>query len=369
LTKLSDNHAQAQLLIVDDEPSNVKLLERILARAGYARTRSTLQSTEVTGLVAGNDIDLILLDLNMPDLDGYGVLQQLADMNFDVPPAVLVLTAQNAREHRQRALQSGASDYVSKPFDHVELLARVRNLLDSRLARKTLHRQNLELDSRVRQRTHELYQTRLEIVRRLGRAAEYRDNETGMHILRMSRMSVLLAEEIGLDPEQCDLLLNAAPMHDIGKIGIPDRILLKPGKLDADEFALMQTHTTIGAEILSGADSELMHMAREIALTHHEKWNGGGYPNGLAGEAIPLTGRIVAVADVFDALTSERPYKQPWPLADAVDFLKRNAGEHFDPALVDIFERRLEGFVTIKQHHPDEAGALLDATESLGGAA
>jgi putative two-component system response regulator len=358
MNALNEQYAAARIVVVDDQASNLKLVDRMLQRAGYEHVRCLQTGTDVEDIVTRDDIDLILLDLNMPVLDGYAVMRRLAQLDLDVPPAVLVLTAQNGREHRHRALLSGANDYISKPFDEIELLARMKNLLDSRIARKALYEQNLELDARVRARTDELYQTRLEIVRRLGRAAEYRDNETGMHILRMSRMSVVLAEQIGLSTQECELLLNAAPMHDIGKIGIPDHILLKPGKLDADEWEVMKTHTTIGAQILSGSDSDLMCMAREIALTHHEKWDGSGYPYGLSGESIPLVGRIVAVADVFDALTSERPYKKPWSLDEAVDFLRRNAGGHFDPELVATFERRLDDFAAIKQTYPDESVVL-----------
>jgi len=345
---------RARVLVVDDEPVNTKLLERTLAQAGYEAVSVTQDPFEAAGMVDAEDIDLVLLDLNMPGLDGYGVMAQLRELGKPVPPAILILTAQNAMEHRLRALEAGAHDYVSKPFDRVELLARVRNLLEWRVARRELHEQNRSLDAEVRERTRELYKTRLEIVRRLGRAAEYRDNETGMHIIRMSRYSMLIGEELGLGSEACDLLLNAAPMHDIGKIGIPDKILLKPGKLDADEWEVMKTHTTIGAEILSGSDSELLVMARTIALSHHEKWDGSGYPYGLAGDDIPLVGRIVAVADVFDALTSERPYKKAWSVEEATRFLHDNAGSHFDPAAVDALFRRVDFIHEVRNRYPDE---------------
>ena len=354
MSHLEPDVTQGHLLVVDDDPVNVKLLERVLAQAGYTRVSSIQNPFDVVDVLQRDDIDLILLDLNMPGLDGYGVMEQVGRLALDVPPAILMLTAQSAMEHRLRALESGAHDYVNKPFDRIELLARVRNLLDWRVARKELHQQNQELDARVRARTRELYETRLEIVRRLGRAAEYRDNETGMHIVRMSRYSVMLAEQAGMSPEACDLLLNAAPMHDIGKIGIPDRILLKPGKLDADEWEVMKTHTLIGAEILSGSESELLLMAKEIALTHHEKWDGSGYPHGLAGESIPLVGRIVAVADVFDALTSERPYKHAWTVEQALQFLHEHAGTHFDADLVALFERNMDEVDRVRQRYPDE---------------
>ena len=205
----------------------------------------------------------------------------------------------------------------------------------------------------VQERTKELHDTRLQVVRRLGRAAEYRDNETGLHIIRMSKVSMLLGKAAGMNEYDCDLLLNAAPMHDIGKIGIADHVLLKPGKFEPAEWKIMQTHSQIGADILSGDDSDLMKMAHQIALTHHEKWNGKGYPNGLAGEDIPLVGRLCALADVFDALTSVRPYKKAWSVEDSVDLIKQERGEHFDPQLVDYFIKLLPEIVTIKEKYAE----------------
>jgi putative two-component system response regulator len=209
------------------------------------------------------------------------------------------------------------------------------------------------LEQKVRERTRELEETRMEIIRRLGRAAEYRDNETGLHIIRMSKFSQILGQATGMSDQDSGMLLNASPMHDIGKIGIPDSILLKPGKLDADEWEIMKTHSSIGAKILSGHPSELMQMAREIALTHHEKWDGSGYPGGLSGEEIPLSGRIVALADVFDALTSERPYKKAWAVDDAVSFIKENSGKHFDPTLVELFIDRLDEIIEVRDKYAE----------------
>ncbi|MEE4251615.1 MAG: HD domain-containing phosphohydrolase, partial [Alcanivoracaceae bacterium] len=217
------------------------------------------------------------------------------------------------------------------------------------LAHRVLHDQKDVLEQMVRERTEELHHTRLQVVQRLGMAAEYRDEETGNHILRMSHICALLAKETGWDDNQCDLILNASPMHDIGKIGIPDAILLKPGRFEPDEWEIMKTHATIGARLLDGDDSELMCMARDIASSHHEKWDGSGYPRGLKGEQIPMAARIAALADVFDALTSERPYKKAWTVEAAVDLIRENSGKHFDPLLVDIFQRELPRIVAIRE--------------------
>lgn len=343
----------ASILVVDDEAANVRLLEKILSMAGYNNVVCTQNPLQVLDLYQEHNSDLILLDLDMPELDGYGVMDQLNELTNGKPPTILVLTAQHMQSYRQRALDNGARDYVTKPFDAKELLSRVRNLLEVHMANKYMKYQNEILEQKVQQRTHEIHDTRLQVVRRLGRAAEYRDEETGLHIIRMSKMAVIIGKAAGMDDEQCDLLLNAAPMHDIGKIGIPDQILLKPGKFEPEEWDIMKTHSQIGADILAGDDSELMSMAHDIAISHHEKWNGKGYPNGLVGEAIPLVGRVTALADVFDALTSKRPYKVAWTIEKSVDLIKEERGEHFDPRLVDIFIEELSEIVAIKEKYAE----------------
>ena len=343
---------KATILVVDDQPVNVKLLEKVLAAEGYQHVISTTDSRDATSLYQKHRCDLVLLDLNMPHIDGFGVMEELRAVTDDYPP-VLVLTALKDRASRVRALEEGAKDFVSKPFDRVELLSRIRNMLEVRLLHKAVKNQNRILEERVLERTQELDETRLEIIRRLGRAAEYRDNETGLHIIRMSQYSQLLGLAVGMSDAEANLLLNASPMHDIGKIGIPDQILLKQGKLTPGEWEIMKTHPTIGAEIMSGHHSELMQIAREIALYHHEKWDGSGYPHGLAGENIPLMGRIVAVADVFDALTTARPYKKAWKVEEAVDYIKQNRGAHFDPRLVDLFLDNISDVMTIRAKYPE----------------
>jgi len=342
------------ILIVDDEPANIKLLERMLGMEGYTSIISTTDPRQTTSLYQQHHCDLVMLDIRMPHMNGFEVLAELKQLP-GVPPLVVMLTAQISQEYRLRALTDGARDFIGKPFDRAELLARVANMLEMHLLQKQVREQNQMLEQRVRERTTELYDTRLEIVRRLGRAAEFRDNETGMHIIRMSKISALIGQGCGMDIEQCEMLLNASPMHDIGKIGIPDHVLLKPGKLNPDEWEVMKTHTSIGADILSGHKSELLEMASVIALTHHEKWDGSGYPQGLAGEEIPLTGRIVSLADVFDALTSDRPYKKAWKVEAAVEYLNENSGSHFDPQLVDIFMSSLDQVRQITKEYADPA--------------
>ena len=342
---------QACIFVVDDEPVNLKLLDKMLTSQGYPAPVLIQDPREVLPRYREMQPDLILLDINMPHLDGYQVMEQLADLNDPLLPPIVILTAQHSRDYLLKALAAGARDFVSKPFDRAELLMRVGNLLNAQLTHRIVHDQKAVLEEVVRARTETLNQTRLLVVRRLGRAAEYRDNETGLHIIRMSQFSATLARSMGWSEADCELMLHASPMHDVGKIGIPDAVLLKPGKFEPHEWEIMKTHTTIGAAILENDDFALLRLAREIALTHHEKWDGSGYPNGLSGEAIPQSGRIVAAADVFDALTSTRPYKKAWAVDDAVAYLRDNAGSHFDPEVIEHFMQCQAEIVDIRDRH------------------
>lgn len=354
----AESPSKERILIVDDEPVNLKLLDKMLRHQGYQNLVLVNDSRDVITLYQAARPDLVLLDINMPHLDGYQVMERLKALNDPLLPPIVILTAQNSKDYLLRALAAGARDFISKPFDRNELLMRVRNLLDAQLAHRLIHEQKQVLEEMVETRTEELRHTRLQVVRRLGMAAEYRDEETGYHILRMSHISALLAQSMGWNGADCELMLNASPMHDIGKIGIPDAILLKPGKFEPLEWEIMKTHAAIGGKLLDGDDSDLMNMAREIALTHHEKWDGSGYPNGLAGEEIPQAGRIAALADVFDALTSARPYKKAWTIGDAVNLIEENRGTHFDPALVDVFLQQLPSILQIRDRfvEPGNAG-------------
>lgn len=343
----------ARILVVDDERSNLILMERMLRAEGYVNLVPIQDPRDFLAIYHEAPPDLILLDIRMPHVSGFDLIEQIAALQDPLAPPILVLTAQHSRDYLLRALQAGARDFIGKPFDRAEVVARVRNMLDVQLAhRMTLDQKDL-LERLVQERTHEIRTTRLQVVQRLGRAAEYRDNETGSHILRMSHISALIARHAGWDEAQCEMMLHASPMHDVGKIGIPDAILLKPGKLTPEEWRIMQTHTRIGGDILGGDDSDLLHLAREIALTHHEKWDGSGYPEGLAGDAIPMSGRIVALADVFDALTSERPYKRAWPVAEALQWMRDNSGSHFDPRLAELFFHLLDDILAIRARFAD----------------
>jgi putative two-component system response regulator len=357
----------SKILVVDDQEANVRLLEYLLHRNGYRSVRWTTDPREVAQIYQEFNPDLVLLDLKMPHMDGVEVMKKLQEIERETYPSIVVITANNDDETKIRSLALGALDFLAKPFNGVEVAARIKNILNVRLLHNRVNHQNKILDQKVRERTRELADTRLEVVQRLSRVAECRDNETGMHVIRMSRYSYLLAEAMGLSINQCELLQHASPMHDIGKIGIPDSILLKPGKLDALEWEIMKTHAEIGGQLLSDSDSSLIQMAERIARTHHEKWDGSGYPHGLKGEEIPMEGRIVAICDVFDALTSERPYKEKWPVEKAVRELKDNSGIHFDPVLVSKFIEILPQVLKVLdccQDHPSLEGSnvseLLD---------
>lgn len=329
-----------RILAVDDEPANLLLLRRTLELDGYTQVEATTDPAQVPRMFVENRPDLVLLDLHMPGLDGFELMERLGPLTGEGSSvAFLVLTADATGETKRRALSMGARDFLTKPLDQIELLLRVRNLLHVQHLQGRLKQQNANLEDLVVERTRDLEQARLEILERLALAAEYRDDDTQQHAWRIGRTCALLAVGIGLPETEVELVRRAAPLHDIGKIGISDVILLKPGKLTDDEFEVIKTHTTIGAGILSGSHSPLLRLAEEIALTHHERWDGRGYPRGLSGEEIPLEGRIVAVADVFDALSHERPYKEAWPVEDAVTEILSQAGRQFDPGLVDAFSR------------------------------
>lgn len=324
---------KATLLLVDDEPVNLRVLKQVLKddyRLVFAKN-----GQEALRLATEKQPDLILLDIMMPDMTGIEVCTRLKqDASCQRIPVIFV-TALNDQADEAAGLDAGAVDYITKPISPPVVKARVKT-----------HLSLVQAD--------ELRRTRLQVIQRLGRAAEYKDNETGMHVMRMSHYSHVLAKAIGMNDYDADQLLNAAPMHDIGKIGIPDAIMLKPGKLTAEEFATMKKHPQIGAEILGDDESDLIALAKVVSLTHHEKWDGSGYPYGLKGEDIPLVGRIVAIADVFDALTSKRPYKDAWPVEEAVAFLNEQKGRHFDPELVDCFIDNLEQILSIKGRFLDE---------------
>ena len=329
----------ARILIVDDQPANVRLLEKLLSRAGYTNMVSTTDPREAESLFVTRAPDIVVLDLNMPYLDGFAVMDRLRphipDQTY-LP--ILVLTADASSETKKRALSAGAMDFLTKPFDHVEVELRLRHLLDARFLHLQLRNQNTILEDKVRERTHDLEEAQHETLHRLALAAEYRDDDTGQHIQRVARISSLIAAEMGLDPHEVETIGLAAPLHDVGKIGVPDSILLKPGPLTPEEISVMRQHTIIGSKILSGSRSLVLQTAETIALTHHERWDGGGYA-GMVGSAIPLAGRIVAVADVWDALTHDRPYKKAWEHGTAHREMVAQSGAQFDPMVIEAFAR------------------------------
>jgi putative two-component system response regulator len=330
----------SRILIVDDNLPDIALIDHILRRAGYTKLRSTADAREAVPLFIDFEPDLAIVDLAMPYVDGYALLTHFGSL---IPSGsylpILVLTADVSKEAKQKALKLGAKDFITKPFENAEVLLRVNNLLHTRWLYVQIQEQNQLLDKRVRARTHELEESRLELLLRLAAAAEYRDDTTGSHTRRVGRTSALLAQTLGLPDSETRLIQLTAPLHDVGKIGMADHILLKPGKLTAEEFETVKAHVLIGAGILSGSRSPLLQMAETIALYHHERWDGSGYCSGLAAESIPLPARIVAVADAFDALTHERPYKRAWPEAAAMAEIRRQEGRYYDPKVVDALQK------------------------------
>ncbi len=348
-------HHRDKILVIDDDEQALRLIRRRLEQSGYQNILVTGLPKLGLELFQSAEPDLLILDLNMPELDGIGVLEALRKMHPEqlARTPVIVLTGESVEENKMKVLGLGARDFLSKPFDAGELILRVHGNLEVRSLLRRLEQHSEELDTKVRQRTAELEEANAEIIQRLTAAAEYRDDDTGDHILRISGYCGLVARALRLPEDECSFIERASPMHDVGKIGIPDAILLKPGKLTPEEWEVMKTHTTVGASMLSGSSAPLVKLAEKIALTHHEKWNGTGYPHGLAGADIPLAGRIVAVCDVFDALMSDRPYKKAWELERALDVLKADSGSHFDPDCVEAFFQVLTDILRVK----DEFGS------------
>ena len=345
---------EQQVLIIDDTAINLILFGALVRKLDDCVAQAFSDSRLALDWAHRNIPDLVIVDYMMPDLDGLEFISLLRKIPGRQSVPVLMITANDQKEVRYAALEQGANDFLTKPVDKIEFLARAKNMLSLNQARKQLSDHAAWLSGEVRKATKEIADRERETVFRLSKAAEYRDPETGAHILRMAHISRLIARELGLSVEDQLLLLEAAPMHDIGKVGIPDKILLKPGRLDPDEFEIMKQHAIFGFEMLQGSASSVLQAGAEIAKGHHEKFDGSGYPYGLKGDDIPIFSRIVAVADVFDALTSARPYKPAWEVDVAVEFIKRASGTHFDPRCVVAFFQAWEEVLEVRNRHQDE---------------
>jgi putative two-component system response regulator len=333
-----NSQKKAHILVVDDDPSILDLFKRAMKMAGHNCSIAP-SGAEALDIMALTLVDVVITDINMPGMDGI----ELASRIFEKFPAdVIVITGHAKAYQYDEIIKIGASDFVEKPFSIQEIILRVRRVLRER-----------QLKEEARNSHEELKQAYVDSIHRLAMASEFKDEDTGDHIIRIGEYAAFLAEKLDQDAQFIETIEYAAPMHDVGKIGIPDKILLKPGKLTPQEFNDMKDHTRIGAKLLSRSKSRILQMAREIALTHHEKFNGKGYPNGLSGEKIPLSGRIVAIADTFDALTSKRPYKEPYPPEMVFDIIRRERGEHFDPRIVDIFMEHFQDLMNIRKAFGD----------------
>jgi len=339
-------------VIIDDVQMNVTLLNHLALKLHDNETVCFNDPVAALDWCLANDPDLVVTDHMMPGLSGTELVRRFRVRHPDTP--VLMVTSNLATALRHQALQNGVTDFLNKPLDSIEFLARARNMLALRASAKKLVDHAAWLAGEVHAATRTILERERETIFCLVRAAEHRDPETGGHILRMAHYAQHIARVLGLSEPQQELLLAAAPMHDVGKVGTPDAILLKPGRLTEEEFTIMKLHARIGYEVLRAGKSPLLQVAAEIALTHHEKFDGSGYPRSLAGEAIPLFGRIVAVADVFDALTSERPYKRPWSIEQAIALLRDGKGKHFDPRCVDAFLQDWGKVLEIKNRFADE---------------
>lgn len=343
-----------RVLVIDDNAVSLRVMTAMVRQFEDVEPVAFDDPVEAMAWCQREVPDLVLVESMMAELDGIAFMEQLRQIAGREDTPVLVVTAGDARGLRDRALERGANDYLCRPIDPAEFMARVRNMLLLRRNQRQLGDRAQWLSEAVRQATTELLAREQDTIFRLARAAEYRDPETGFHVQRMAAYSHHVARHLGLSVPDLDLLLKAAPMHDVGKVGIPDHILLKPGRLTPEEFEQMTKHAVMGYEILKGSTSALLQAAAQIALTHHEKWDGSGYPLKLAGEKIPLFGRIAAVADVFDALTSERPHKPAWEVERAAMTVREGRGGHFDPACVDAFFQDWEAVLAVRERYQDE---------------
>jgi putative two-component system response regulator len=339
------------ILVVDDDKVNLKVYAALLSKHGYGEGRCFLSSSKALDWARNQDVDLAIVDYNMPAPNGLEFISIFRSINDKEQVPILMVTAEHASEVRYAALERGANDFLTKPIDAVEFSARVKNMLALSQSQKQLAETANWLAEQVKAATAEIASRERETILKLSIVAERRDPEASLHLIRMANYCRIIARGEELSEAEQELILTAAPLHDVGKVAVPDSILLKPGKLTPEEYAVMRQHTTIGFDMLKGSSSRLLQLAAEIALNHHEKYDGSGYPRRLRGQEIPLVGRICAVSDVFDALTSTRPYKNAWRVEDAVAEINRTSGAHFDPALVAIFNKVLPDLLEIKARY------------------
>lgn len=357
------------ILAVDDQIENIELLEAYLEPEGFELVRAE-DGFDALAKISGGRIDLVLMDVMMPGMDGFEATRRIRQDAENRLLPIILITALRGREDRVRGIEAGCDDFISKPVDSVELLARVRSLLKVKAYNDLLETYRRDLEAEVAARTAELTgafgkikSASLETIYRLSMASEYKDVDTGVHIKRMSLYSAAIACRMGFDENVVETILYAAPMHDLGKIGIPDRILTKPGKLDSQEWEIMKRHTQIGARILSGSEAEFIRLGATIALSHHEKWDGSGYPEGLSGADIPVSARITAIADVFDALTVKRPYKEPFTVEKSFAIILEGRGKHFDPDVVDAFFAIQDEILAIRKRFDEDDPPVIDDPE------
>lgn len=373
---------EARVMIVDDDVSNIEIVREYLKADGFEHFVTTTSTSLALPKIKSYMPDIVLLDINMPNATGLEILQAMQDDPAIKLIPTIVLTSSTSSDDKLQALRLGASDFLAKPIDPSELILRVENVLAVKAYQDHLAKQSEQLEREIRLRTRELIRSRQEAIHCLARAAEYRDDDTGQHVLRVGRYAALISQELGFPVAAIELIEQAAQLHDVGKIGVPDSILHKPGKLDPQEFEIMRghcgmgrriinplsheesirlkQHTSVGMQIMNSTTSPVLKLASVIAATHHEKWDGSGYPNGLSGTDIPIEGRIVAVADVFDALGSDRPYKKAFPVEKCVEIMREGRGKHFDPNVLDAFLRRLDDAIGIRNSYVDtiELGSL-----------
>ncbi|MBX6363038.1 MAG: response regulator [Gemmatimonadetes bacterium] len=360
--------ADARILVVDDQPANITLLEQILTQVGLRNLCTTTDSTAAADLFSQFQPDLVVLDLHMPVMDGFAVM---AEIQRRLAPGtylpILVITSDSRAATSRQALALGATDFVTRPLRVAEVLLRIRNLLETRSLHERLRERNAGLEAEVRRRTKRLAEAQTEALELLALAAEYRDDQTGRHTRRVGALAALIAREMGLSEQEAEQIRDAALLHDVGKVGVPDRILLKEGSISDAEREIMQRHTLIGMRILSRSAFPVMRLAAEIAASHHEWWDGSGYPRGLRGEEIPLAGRIVALADVYDSLTHARPYKRAWTQEEALAEIASGRGTHFDPRAVEaIFALHARGALPPAEPFEESGDPPYAGTPPLG---